>query len=230
MRLGLLRPTPRTPCRVRCKSGAHCTAGRLVRRNAASPFAPHPPDAMPRRVKKRSALHRWALHHRATWDSAFAHCAANSKALNAPRTESPWESPSNWGRSHRVHGSGLGDKGVVPQLTPDFVWGNWCCRRGLNSRPLPYQGSALPLSYGSNLEYPRPHAAAPARAPAGGQERAPGLPARSVERDHVPPPYVPRNHHSEQPPAVARAAKPGHIEGPAAPAASRHTVILQGSR
>ena len=26
----------------------------------------------------------------------------------------------------------------------------WCCRRGLNSRPLPYQGSALPLSYGSD--------------------------------------------------------------------------------
>jgi FkbM family methyltransferase len=25
----------------------------------------------------------------------------------------------------------------------------WCCRRGLNSGPLPYQGSALPLSYGS---------------------------------------------------------------------------------
>ncbi len=25
----------------------------------------------------------------------------------------------------------------------------WCCRRDLNSRPLPYQGSALPLSYGS---------------------------------------------------------------------------------
>jgi hypothetical protein len=25
----------------------------------------------------------------------------------------------------------------------------WCCQRGLNSRPLPYQGSALPLSYGS---------------------------------------------------------------------------------
>ena len=23
----------------------------------------------------------------------------------------------------------------------------WCCERGLNSRPLPYQGSALPLSY-----------------------------------------------------------------------------------
>ncbi len=25
----------------------------------------------------------------------------------------------------------------------------WCCRKGLNFRPLPYQGSALPLSYGS---------------------------------------------------------------------------------
>ena len=25
----------------------------------------------------------------------------------------------------------------------------WCCRRDLNSGPLPYQGSALPLSYGS---------------------------------------------------------------------------------
>ena len=25
----------------------------------------------------------------------------------------------------------------------------WCCRCGLNTRPLPYQGSALPLSYGS---------------------------------------------------------------------------------
>ena len=25
----------------------------------------------------------------------------------------------------------------------------WCCERGLNSRPLPYQGSALPLSYHS---------------------------------------------------------------------------------
>jgi hypothetical protein len=28
--------------------------------------------------------------------------------------------------------------------------GKWCCRTGLNCRPLPYQGSALPLSYGSN--------------------------------------------------------------------------------
>jgi hypothetical protein len=25
----------------------------------------------------------------------------------------------------------------------------WCCRKGLNFRPPPYQGGALPLSYGS---------------------------------------------------------------------------------
>ena len=27
--------------------------------------------------------------------------------------------------------------------------GKWCCREDSNFRPLPYQGSALPLSYGS---------------------------------------------------------------------------------
>src|SRR5215813_11175779 len=30
-----------------------------------------------------------------------------------------------------------------------FRYFEWCCRTGLNCRPLPYQGSALPLSYGS---------------------------------------------------------------------------------
>ena len=34
-------------------------------------------------------------------------------------------------------------------LSSDFLQLFWCCRGGLNSRPLPYQGSALPLSYGS---------------------------------------------------------------------------------
>ena len=33
--------------------------------------------------------------------------------------------------------------------TVDFKGLCWCCERGLNSRPLPYQGSALPLSYRS---------------------------------------------------------------------------------
>jgi hypothetical protein len=35
------------------------------------------------------------------------------------------------------------------QEKPKIPRKSWCCRRGLNARPLPYQGSALPLSYGS---------------------------------------------------------------------------------
>ena len=30
----------------------------------------------------------------------------------------------------------------------------WCCRKGLNFRPPPYQGGALPLSYGSVRDAP----------------------------------------------------------------------------
>ncbi len=49
----------------------------------------------------------------------------------------------------------------------------WCCRRELNSRPLPYQGSALPLSYGSVFEvagfYPI-YASKQANSGRGGQE------------------------------------------------------------
>src|SRR4029078_12460150 len=37
---------------------------------------------------------------------------------------------------------------VLTSSSPVLALG-WCCRRGLNSGPLPYQGSALPLSYGS---------------------------------------------------------------------------------
>ena len=42
---------------------------------------------------------------------------------------------------------------------------DWCCRTGLNCRPLPYQGSALPLSYGSEP-----------RAPAGGPPEGADMP------------------------------------------------------
>jgi hypothetical protein len=37
----------------------------------------------------------------------------------------------------------------TPRFSGCFSLENWCCRSGLNARPLPYQGSALPLSYGS---------------------------------------------------------------------------------
>ena len=42
-------------------------------------------------------------------------------------------------------------QGRAWQAPPPLVWtrGEWCCRGGLNSRPQPYQGCALPLSYGS---------------------------------------------------------------------------------
>ena len=40
--------------------------------------------------------------------------------------------------------------GTETSNTPGRWWSlEWCCHRGLNSGPLPYQGSALPLSYGS---------------------------------------------------------------------------------
>jgi hypothetical protein len=41
------------------------------------------------------------------------------------------------------------DPGRPAWLRAAFKWLSWCCRKGLNFRPLPYQGSALPLSYGS---------------------------------------------------------------------------------
>ena len=36
-----------------------------------------------------------------------------------------------------------------PDLSDKRITKSWCCWRGSNSRPLPYQGSALPLSYSS---------------------------------------------------------------------------------
>lgn len=37
----------------------------------------------------------------------------------------------------------------------EILWFPWCCRGGLNSRPLPYQGDALPLMRLENLPFPR---------------------------------------------------------------------------
>ena len=53
---------------------------------------------------------------------------------------------------HRPHylAHGPPDKpGGIP-VFPGNSMKSWCCWRGLNSRPLPYQGSALPLSYSSH--------------------------------------------------------------------------------
>ena len=46
-------------------------------------------------------------------------------------------------------GNGLRKRRLSDPGTPNAPWKNWCCRTGLNCRPLHYQWSALPLSYGS---------------------------------------------------------------------------------
>src|SRR5687767_2250130 len=50
----------------------------------------------------------------------------------------------------------------------NFKGVGWCCKRGLNSRPLPYQGSALPLSYCSVPGRPQGAAAIAASTAIGG--------------------------------------------------------------
>ena len=49
----------------------------------------------------------------------------------------------------RPTGSRTRSRQQSPMFPGDNRCGGWCCWRGLNSRPLPYQGSALPLSYNS---------------------------------------------------------------------------------
>jgi hypothetical protein len=55
----------------------------------------------------------------------------------------------------------------------------WCCERGLNSRPLPYQGSALPLSYRSPSAF---QTAAPDGAGAAGSGKATSSSGRADPR------------------------------------------------
>ena len=52
----------------------------------------------------------------------------------------------------------LGFPRTVSALPPRAdMCGGWCCRCGLNTRPPPYQGGALPLSYGSESAHGRRH-------------------------------------------------------------------------
>ena len=110
-----------------------------------------------------------------------------------------WPSPRRWDcprSEHHQHGHGLTpfanahrhgpgtpveSQGPASARLPIFKGRKWCCKRGLNSRPLPYQGSALPLSYcsavggGGDRRCPQPAQPPfrPARAPA--LDRRPGL-------------------------------------------------------
>jgi hypothetical protein len=76
---------------------------------------------------------------------AFAAVAGQNKG----RTKSPRFPPACWGTTWFVHASGLGERGVLANNSADLLGILWCCRCGLNTRPPPYQGGALPLSYGS---------------------------------------------------------------------------------
>jgi hypothetical protein len=62
------------------------------------------------------------------------------------------------------------------QQRPQAVLERWCCRTGLNCRPLPYQGSALPLSYGSIC--PDSNRIGRLRPPSGGRFLPQGPPMR----------------------------------------------------
>ncbi len=63
--------------------------------------------------------------------------------------------------AHRPRGMG---GGLCDLRNPDFLRGRWCCQTGLNCRPLHYQWSALPLSYGSMPPENRPKKAPTRRA------------------------------------------------------------------
>ena len=53
--------------------------------------------------------------------------------------------PESFIRERRVKDGAISRIGKLRATVGKY----WCCGRGLNSRPLPYQGSALPLSYRS---------------------------------------------------------------------------------
>src|ERR1700730_2398340 len=76
----------------------------------------------------------------------------------------PQISPSFWRKFVVRSRSNAGERGALYLEDVDFARLFWCCRGGLNSRPPPYQGGALPLSYGSKNHAAAERPAAPRRA------------------------------------------------------------------
>ena len=73
----------------------------------------------------------------------------DARRYNTTGTISPKIPPASRGISLSVRISGVGDKGEGETKALENIGIKWCCEGGLNPRPLPYQGSALPLSYRS---------------------------------------------------------------------------------
>jgi hypothetical protein len=70
-------------------------------------------------------------------------------SMNNMGTESPHFPPRLVRSSLSVHAWVVGEQGALVLTNADFQREKWCCQTGLNCRPLHYQWSALPLSYGS---------------------------------------------------------------------------------
>ena len=90
------------------------------------------------------------------------HAPFSKPALNTSLISLPTPCASNWGKkgclpcaSRTKVGTPARPsiRGLARRAMRVFGVG-WCCRSGLNTRPPPYQGGALPLSYGS-LRQPR---------------------------------------------------------------------------
>ena len=88
--------------------------------------------------------------------SSFLSCGRPECAREQARNKSPRKFPHSDARVLRTfRPEERGTRECPAALPTDFIKVCWCCRTGLNCRPLPYQGSALPLSYGSKRDGPQ---------------------------------------------------------------------------
>ena len=129
------RPDTSIPSR---RTGEVKTARFLPRQRATARRPVRPP---PRR-RARSALAVSDTRH--------------GTGTGPPRYQHP-VTKNRRGEDRKVFASTARDRAPAGQAAPAEACAKrtcrerekWCCRSELNTRPLPYQGSALPLSYGS---------------------------------------------------------------------------------
>ena len=135
--------------RRRCGRGR----GRLARRSQRGPhFAPgfHPsrpegeagwagPPSAPRTMS-------WRVGPRGPWTSSCRRAGLGGAAAGRPIRPSPRPPVLPKHRGDAPVMQHRWSKKAAGVVTPSK---GWCCWTGLNCRPLPYQGSALPLSYSS---------------------------------------------------------------------------------
>ncbi len=110
----------------------HGSEGRFMQRDGSQSFARAAPRSAQHDVPFVAHTHRTSRERLPT----FPHASPSiSQHLGPFRTTD-------------VHAGDKRPDFKLNEIGP-FSRSDWCCRTGLNCRPLPYQGSALPLSYGS---------------------------------------------------------------------------------